>query len=234
MKTVVFDITGRYAHFRKFYAPVSPVTYPFPPPPTVLGIIGAICGYGKNEYTEKLGWQQVRIAVRLLTPVQKYRTGINLINTKTADRYFRPRGETPRIQIPYEFLKDVGYRIFVANASPKGMVRLSEQLEKGTTTYTPSLGLAQCLAEIRFAGEYHAIENGEGEYAVTTVVPQNKVTSVDFEPGRRYERFRIPGRMDSDRVVHEYQEVIVEEGGNPIKVETGEAYSLNGETILFL
>lgn len=234
LKTIAFEITGRYAHFRKFYAPVSPVTYSFPPPPTVLGLIGAICGYGKDEYAVKLGWQQVMIGVGLLTPVQKYRTGINLINTKTADRYFRPRGETPRIQIPYEFLKDVGYRIFVANASPEAMSRLTERLEEGKTTYTPSLGLAQCLAEVSFVGEYDAVQQPEDDYEITTVVAQDKVRSVTYEPGLRYERLRIPGRMDGNRVVHSYQEVIVEEGGNLIKVKTDQAYIINGETILFL
>ncbi len=83
MKTIVFDIKGDWGHFRKPYAPVSPVTFPFPPPPTALGMIGAICGYGKDEYAERIGWDRVKIAVSLKSPVKRYRTALNLVNTKS-------------------------------------------------------------------------------------------------------------------------------------------------------
>jgi len=52
MKVLVFDIWGDYGHFRKFYTTTSPLTFSFPPPPTIAGILGAIYGTDKktNEY----------------------------------------------------------------------------------------------------------------------------------------------------------------------------------------
>jgi len=38
METLVFDVKGDLGHFRKFYTTSSPLTFSFPPPPTVRGI----------------------------------------------------------------------------------------------------------------------------------------------------------------------------------------------------
>jgi CRISPR-associated Cas5-like protein len=126
MKSIVFDISGDWGHFRKPYAPVSPVTFPLPPPPSVLGMIGAICGYGKDEYAEKIGWDRVRIAITLKAPVKRYRTALNLVNTK-GNKFFRLVGEASRSQIPYEFLKSPAFRIHVADASAETMADLERQ-----------------------------------------------------------------------------------------------------------
>jgi CRISPR-associated protein Cas5h len=233
MRTLVFDIHGPYAHFRKYYAPVSPVTYPFPPPPTVLGIVGAVCGYGKTEYHERVGWRTARISVRLLHPVRKYRTGLNLINTKEADRYFRPRGANPRSQIPWEFLKNAAFRIYLAEGKTETMHRLKELLKTGKTHYTTSLGLAQCLADVKFVGDFTAAPVPDGWLQVASVVPEDTVQEIRYFPGRRYERFRIPCRMDASRVVHNYREVVVDEEAGSIEAKTDQAFEVNGEVVLF-
>ncbi len=234
MRTIVFEIKGPYGHFRKPYAPVSPVTYSFPPPPTVLGIIGAICGYGKDEYLERIGWDQVRLAVGLRKPVSKYRTGLNLINTKD-NPFFRLKDKNPHIQIPYEFLKSPHYRIFVAEAKEETMEGLAERLSRKVTVFTPSLGLAQCLAEVGFVGEMEAGELEAGEWRISTVVPLEQVKDIthDREPGRRYNRFRIPNRMRPGRVVEKYTEVEVEECSNPITASTDRAYQAGEDNVLF-
>ena len=82
MKTLVFDICGDYGHFKKFYTTSSPLTFCFPPPPTVRGMLGAIIGVDKIEYLNIFSHKDCRIAIRILSPVKKTRIGINHINTK--------------------------------------------------------------------------------------------------------------------------------------------------------
>jgi len=231
MKTIVFDIKGDWGHFRKPYAPVSPVTFPIPPPPTVLGMIGAICGYGKDEYAEKIGWDRVKIAVSLKAPVKRYRTALNLINTKS-NKFFRLVGEASRSQIPYEFLKSPSYRIFVAEASDEAMTDLEHYLKKGATVYTPSLGLAQCLATVSFVGICPAVLLPAGIQKVTSTIPTAQGL-VHYDEGGRYTRFRIPHLMRPDRTVEKYSEALVEETLQPITVETSNAYRVNDENVLF-
>jgi len=231
MKTIVFDIKGDWGHFRKPYAPVSPVTFPFPPPPTVLGMIGAICGYGKDEYAERIGWNLVKIAVNLKSPVKRYRTALNLVNTKS-NKFFRLVGEASRSQIPYEFLKSPAYRIFVAEASDEAMNDLEYYLKSDTTVYTPSLGLAQCIATISFVGIYQADLLPPGKLKVTSAIPL-ALGQVHYEEGGRYTRFRIPHLMRPDRTVEKYSEALVEETVQPITIETSHCWRVNDENILF-
>ena len=231
MRTIVFDVHGPYGHFRKPYAPVSPVTYPFPPPPTVLGLTGAILGYGKEEYLDRIGWDRVRVAVQLLHPVRKYRTALNLINTKD-NKFFRLKGENPHSQIPYEFLKEPAFRIWIAEAEEEAMKDLEALLRLGKTTYTPCLGLAQCLAEVSFVDVQDVRLLEEGEYKVASVIPWD-IDACRFEPKRRYVRYRVPAKMRPDRVVEDYREVVVEEEAGPITVHTDKACKGGDATILF-
>lgn len=231
MKTIVFDIKGDWGHFRKPYAPVSPVTFPFPPPPSVLGMIGAICGYGKEEYAEKIGWDTVKIAVSLQASVKRFRTALNLVNTKS-NKFFRLIGDTPRSQIPFEFLKAPAYRIFVAHARPAAMITLEQNLRNDVSVFTPSLGLAQCLAMVTFACLTSAEPLPPGEHAVASAVPLD-LGNPRFETGGRYTRFRIPQRMRPDRTVEKYGEAMVEETCRPIMVETAHAFRVGNENVLF-
>ncbi|OHB72376.1 MAG: type I-B CRISPR-associated protein Cas5 [Planctomycetes bacterium RBG_16_43_13] len=232
MWTIAFEIRGQYGHFRKPYAPASPVTYPFPPPPSIMGMIGAICGYGKDEYAEKIGWNRVRIAVSLLSPVKRYRTALNLVNTK-GNKFFRLIGDAPRIQIPYEFLKDPAYRIYVAEAQEEVMDSLKQCLVDDKTAYTPCLGLAQCLASISYYGEFEAVSIDAGEYEVNSVVPLDQIQRVHYTVGERYTRFRIPERMMPDRTVEKYGEVVVEENAGKIRVETSNTFKVGADNVLF-
>jgi len=115
MKILAFDIWGDFAHFRKYYTTSSPLTFSFPPPPTISGILGAIYGCDKftNEYLKLFGTDSCKISLKILSTIKKTRIGLNLINTK--DGFWVPikkKNHEPRTQIPVEFVKNPKYRIF--------------------------------------------------------------------------------------------------------------------------
>lgn len=238
MHTLVFEVCGEYAQFKKPYSPMSPVSYPFPPPTAVLGMLGAIAGYAKTDYHELLGWQSVRVGVRLLKPVRVYRAAINLLQTKDGtDAYFRPRaGQNTHTQVPYEFLREPAYRLYVTGLEPEAARCLKDNLSTGRTVYTVTLGLASCLADV------HWVEAGEArsitvtEWSSASVIPLASGLDVYYEDRRRYQRLRVPAVMDGKRVVHRYQEVVMAEDGLPIRGKGGEGqlYEVNSETIAFL
>jgi CRISPR-associated protein Cas5h len=194
-------------------------------------MIGAICGYGKDEYAERIGWDGVKIAISLKAPVKRYRTALNLINTKS-NKFFRLVGEASRSQIPYEFLKSPAYRIFVADASDETMTDLERYLRSDITVYTPSLGLAQCIATVSFVDIYQAKQLPLGKIEVTSAIPL-ALGQAHYDEGGHYTRFRIPHLMRPDRTVEKYSEALVEETCQPITVETSHAFRVNDENVLF-
>lgn len=234
-QVVAFDVWGEYGHFRKPYAPLSPVTYPVPPPTAVLGLLGAICGIDKTSYHDELGWREIRIGVRSLTPLRLYRAGLNLLNTKDGtDRYFRPKAEAARIQVPYEFLVDPRFRIFVAELPDTWRETLVERLREKRPVFTPTLGLANCLAEVELVQAGPAQLLGSGSTELQSVVPLGNGSGVDYSGVRGVQRFRIPAEMDGERVVHRYQEVAVATDGGALVATGVPTYQLGDDAFCFI
>jgi CRISPR-associated protein Cas5h len=233
MEAHVFDVHGPFALFRKPYAPVSPVSFPFPPPPTVMGMVGAICGYGKDEYLERVGWDQVRVGVGIQNEVRRFRTGINLLNTKEGN-FHDAVGESQRIQIPHEFLQDARFRLFVADGPAEMMEDLGDHLSNGTTTYTLSLGLSECLADLDYVGTFDAQPLNQGRHEVSTVVPDEEVERIHYDPERRYGHYRVPHRMAPGRDMKRYSVTVAEETGATLEAETANAYEVGEDRVVFL
>jgi CRISPR-associated protein Cas5h len=82
-------------------------------------------------------------------------------------------------------------------------------------------------------------ERGETEAEINSVVPlaglAQRRDSINFEPGKKYFKEKLPMEMTPDRVVTEYGEVIYEADGKTIRAIPRKFWELeNGERIIFL
>jgi len=134
MKAAVFDIYGDYGHFGKQYTTSSPLTFSFPPPPTVKGIIGAILGFDKNSYHTKLDQAGLKLGVSILSPIRHSRITINHINTKGGHWTI----EHGRIQIRTEFLCFPRYRLYISLSDGDVYESLKKMLISHQTVFTLS------------------------------------------------------------------------------------------------
>lgn len=237
MKILVFDIWGDYGHFRKFFTTTSPLTFSFPPLPTLAGILGAIYGTGKDEYLKIFLLDQCHLALRIVSPIKKVRMGINLINTK--GNYWRPvkkKNHEPRTQIRTEFLKDTCFRVYVADEDDNVFNKLCQSIKEHRSVYSVSLGLSELLADFRFVGIYEA-EEKHNEFAElsTPITASNLMDNgLEIEANKKYFKEKMPIRMNPDRVVEVYDDVIYEPDGKTIKAKVKTYYRLeNGENITF-
>ncbi len=239
MDAVVFDIHGKYGLFKKPYSPLSPVSFPLPPPTAVFGMIGAIIGLDKREYLERLqAWDDhaVQVGIRLLNPIQRYRTGLNLLITK-GTKFFRPKKGNARTQIPAEFLKDPGFRIFFAHQDREILDAVQANLQAGKTVYTPVLGLAQCIAQVRWQGRFpvEQMDYNGNELNMNCVIPVSSTgASVQFRKGVRLTRLRVPARMHTDRTVTRFEDVVVNESAQGITVRDLHQYQVIGQDKVLL
>jgi CRISPR-associated protein Cas5h len=239
MKTLVFDIWGDYGHFRKFYTTTSPLTFSFPPPPTIAGILGAIYGTGKDAYLKIFSSDKCQIAIRIINSVKKARMGLNLVETKGTNlkRPFSDRNLALRTQIRTEFVKDVCFRIYCIHNDQQIIKGLQQFLVGHKNIYTVSMGLSELLANFKYVGLFDTekITNGKTAEIFTPIVVSNIVPGgLEIETGKKYFKEKIPLVMTPDRIVKNYEDVIFEPDGKSIKTKVYAYYKLeNGENITF-
>ena len=222
IRVIVFDLWGEFAHFRRFFTTSSPLTFSFPPPPTIRGIIGAILGFSKETYIEKTN--SLKIGISLLSPVKKFRFGLNFIFTKGSGGKFEPtlfrdkKGDvekTLRTQVLTEFLKDPAYRIFVSGKD-EILDNLLSYLPYHKTEYTLSLGLSECLADFKFVGEFEAETLSESSF-VDTVISVENIKDLALLPNLKIAKERIPILMNKNRKVLKYEDVVFEVSGKRLQ-----------------
>ena len=224
MRVVVFDIWGTFAHFRKFWTTSSSLSYPFPPPPTIRGILGAILGYRKEEYIRKT--KPFKVGVRILNPVKRLKVSLNLIDTKRLGTGFnnlaRNIGKNGLLhtQAVVEILKNPKYRIYVSSEDPKLLKDLEETLKREENIYTISLGWANFLAKYSYKGAFEGkfIETSK---RVDSVIPVENVLNLDFErENPQYlARDRIPLKLAEDRRPLNYTSVVYSLDAKPLRGE---------------
>ncbi len=232
MKTLVFELWGDYAHFRKYFTTSSPLTFAFPPKTALYGIVSAIVGLDKNEYLKHFQNKKCKMAIRILNPVKKTRIPINYIDTKIAIDMGGIKGRT---QVNLEVLKDVRYRIYFHHEDNELQEKLKVFLQEHRNIYTVSLGLSEFIGNFSYTGEYLAQENTERKMEeIHSIIPFNEDIKINFEGNREYLKDTVYNEMNENREITEYIKVLFERKGNSI-VSTIPHYLLeSGERIVFI
>ena len=242
MKVVVFDLWGEYGHFRRFFTTSSPLTYSFPPPTAVRGIVGAILGLDKHAYLKATA--DLAVGVRLLAPVKRVRWGQNLVFTKGKGGGFDPTLSLYRkgniqgmvhTQVKVEYLKESRFRLYIAGDSPL-VDDLEVLLQEHRAHYTVSLGLSELLADFAYVGTYTATPLPLGTYEVITVFPVDVLEDLGgaLEAGVKLAKERVPVYLSLDRTPLLYQDVVLEVHGRAIRGRVQNMHQLDNGEVVYL
>lgn len=194
---LVFDVEGDMALFRKPYTTTSMVSYPFPPPTALAGLIAGIIGinHGASQnaknacYWEKMTGIQVGIGLR--SPVRWMNTAVNLMKYKTPNADM-----SEHIQVKHQLVKNPCYRVFVRGGEI--YKDLKQRLEQDEFIYTPCLGVAYALADIKYQGEYEAAD-AEMNLGFSTIVPAYEGLELDIVSSGAVFSEHIPAQMTVNR-----------------------------------
>jgi CRISPR-associated protein Cas5h len=207
---LVFDVSADLAMFRKPYTTTSLVSFPFPPPTAVAGLIGAVVGmdHGAAQGSWRADfWRHFSgssISLRLKRAPSWLTTAVNLIKFKY------PSGDMrEHIQAKHQLLKKPAYRIYFKGGEL--YPELKKRLTRKEFVFTPYLGAAWALAEIDFCGEFPAEEITEEESWVDTVVPVLEGVKVDVLRSGAIHRELVPFRLDEERRLKETVNVVYQE-----------------------
>jgi len=220
MRVVSFKIWGKFAHFRKFWTTSSSLSYPFPPPTAVRGILGAILGFRKEEYIERT--EPFKVGVEILKPPKVIKLGLNFVDTKKLDVEFkkfvkkRQKEGLLHTQTLVEVLKEPEYRIFVASDDGKLLENLERVLKNGENYYTVSLGWANFLANFEYEKTFE-VEPIEKTSKVLTVIPTSHVEELSFDKDHLVGRDTIPTNLGKDRKPLSYESVIFSLSARPLE-----------------
>lgn len=233
---LVFDIWGDYAHFKKIETTTSPLTYSVPTGTVLAGLVAGIMGYERDTYYEDFSRKNIEYSLKVLEPISKIRINQNLINTAEKPFFALYGKNNPRTQIPYEYLRDPNYRIYLFIKKERIRKELKQFLEKHRSVFTPYLGLSEHLANFEFIGEFHGVRKRASETKIHSVVSKDKVKIklADVEEGMRWVLERIPLYMDQERVVREYANILFDTNGRPIPIENVEYFQIGADNVIFL
>ena len=242
MEVISFDVCGKLAHFRKYYANNTAFTYSIPPRTTVMGILAAILGYGRDSYYERLASSHLRIGIRVVKPVKKTFHRLNFLRIVSRGDAIEGTGDFTgaggRIQTPFEVVSGqnlandlVVYRIFIAaGVEDNGeFQQLRDSLLGQQQHYNLSLGAANFTAWIEHVGLSQAIEPQlkSGLLKIHSAVPSDCIVRLDFskdDPDAGYnflEEELMPADFiaDGNRELSKLIRVLFSTQGKPFEAE---------------
>lgn len=182
--TLAFDIKGSFGHYKKIFATTSALSYPIPVKTSLYGLLGAILGLSKeeNSYLSTFSEGQCRIAIELLAPVRMQRIPINLrpkFGGLTVSGKKNPDNRKPTLM---EFIRNPHYRIYVQHEQDMVYRNLVDLLRSGKSNYTPTLGLANMIAQLKWVGESTVTAVSEENFLpIHSVIPRSRLLKLDTD-----------------------------------------------------
>lgn len=251
MEILSFDISGKFAHFRKYYANNTAMSYALPPRTTIMGMLAAILGLPRDSYYETLNTQKIRLGIRIVNPIKKSFHRVNLLKIESHSDF---RGKKGRVQIPTELVSGIDirkdsvvYRIYVSFFSEGKEVfeDLRLCLEKRRQVYNLTLGSANYSASVNNFKQYTIEEKeafGENLNFDSAVLTES-VSGLNNTSDTRIllEEEMLPADFvsDFDRELSKLQRVLFTTDGNALPIKFTGKYCIleqgdKNEIITFL
>lgn len=228
---LICDLEGPFAHFRKYYTNSSSLSYAFPPPTTIAGLIAGILGLERDSYYDTFSSRNFHSTVEILTPVRKLIQTVNYIYVLSSSDVNKVKGST---QVPFELVvskysskdkySNIKYRLYLTHKDNVIYNQIKNRLINETFAYPPYLGVSECLGKLTFVDEVIGDEAkiifpGE-KIKVNTVCSIDSIEKGSLElklnSGLRYIKEIMPVEFDKDRYLISSKSYVYEQEGNGI------------------
>ena len=239
MQIVEFRYYGRIGHFLRAEATANALTYPIPPRPTLMGLVGCVMGFQKDESQVLLS--DAEFAVQGPAPdvfwhkanMRKELPNGLPFSIKKSDKGSSAAEKNTRI--PQEMLWKPSYSIF-ASLPEKFHGLFVDRIRERRWHYNPCLGLSELFAQIDFVLDGVGTKLSEGEYAVQSAVNMSQgdlVSSIARGNQLAVHRIRMPRSVTRDRVFS-HENYLIERSGQSLPVRSNQVWSLATKHIVFM
>ncbi len=236
---LIFDISGRYAHFRMRYTTTSAATHLIPPRHTIGGIIGAILGVQKDEVYSVFSPEQSFIGLETISKLSTVKITFNLLKIKGSRQISTLLGVKEHIIVPFQLVREPKYRIYFHHEDNQIMSELESLLKNKECIYSPSLGLASMLAKTDYIGKASgtvlALEETVGEDIETLSVAPLTAFDPIPQPGNHFIIDKFARYLDKERKPDGFYRVVFDANAQPIKgqiIETQDPKKHMGSKLL--
>jgi CRISPR-associated protein Cas5h len=258
MEILSFKISGKMAHFRKYYANNTAFSFSIPPRTALMGMVAAAMGLPKDSYYEDLASENIQFGIRVLSPLKKSFHRLNFMRIGSNPKDFRgyssrpsERSQTGPIQTPFEVITawdlskgDVVYQVFLKAEDRGEMIYESIKthfLEK-EPIYNITLGTANFTASFSdiqiFKKNQIEIINANDYVQIHSAVPVGHVEDLKFDKEEfgNYnfvEEDMLPGDFvaNGNREVRKMNRLLFSITPNPLRVKLkGSFYVLKSDT----
>ncbi len=244
MEVLSFKVSGKLAHFRKYYANNTAFSFSIPPRTTLMGMVAAAMGWERDSYYEKLASENIHFGVRVMSPLKKAFHRLNFLSIKTLGDLAKSfssdfRGEGGRIQTPFEVVSgwnlpkdEVVYQIYIASTTEGKEVfeSIKNHFINSYPIFNITFGVANFSASIT---DIYLCEakiddrfNSENYSLMYSAIPTNHVKDLkfdkdDFESYNFVEEDMMPGDFisNNNREVRKMNRVLFSTTDNPLRVK---------------
>ncbi|GAB4424239.1 MAG: hypothetical protein OHK0039_41320 [Bacteroidia bacterium] len=238
MNILTFDLSGKFAHFRKYYANNTALSYFIPPRTTLMGMLAAAMGYPRDSYYEALASEHIRLGLRILSPLKKRIHRVNWLKIEGAGDF---RGQKQHTQTPFELVSGlspqtdlVRYRVYVS-AHDSGLDtwgRLAAVLMSGRQQVFPvSLGSANfsgSIEGVRLFEQVPAHTSTDAYVWLHSAVNSEHVAQIDWDGQGRLmiEEELTPADFvaNHDRELRKMVRLLYATDGQPMRVRYSGPY----------
>lgn len=191
MEILQIDVGGKFAHFRKYYANNTAMSFTIPPRTTIMGMLAGMLGRGRDSYYEEFASERIRIGIRVMQPLKKSFHRVNLLRVTGPNDFGGAKG---RIQTPFEIVSglsisrdEVVYRLYVSCTSEGQATfdELKEAVAERRAHFALTFGTANFTASIQhvqlFSDDQIQQIDERGRLLIHSAVPSEAIDELVFD-----------------------------------------------------
>jgi CRISPR-associated protein Cas5h len=249
-KILMFKLSGKFAHFRKFYTNASSLSYIIPPRTVIIGILASIMKIPRDEYYDIFSEDNLKISVRIPKnlEIRKQTQSLNYLHNKFFNLISKGKGLIQHSQCKLELLMyplegNIEYIIYVGsfNENPI-LIDFEEKLKNKDVGFGIYFGQRQFKADVEYLGSY---ENSEidflkkSEYLDSICSEENFVTcnltkEIDLLAEQMPIHFKkVKSKSKIGREPVSVKRIFFEKRGRRIEGEFYNCYKINNKFISF-
>lgn len=176
---MILELTGKCAHFRKFFTnSSSSLSYYVPPRTVVAGMLSSILQIGRNEYYELFSPGVCGISVRICSPLKKHTECMNYLHEKWEREGTHAQC---RLELVFPIEKKIVYRIYFYHADNSVYTALKKKIRKKDLGFGIYLGQRQFKGFIEYIKEIKQINHVKKADRIDSVIKSENIKGLDVK-----------------------------------------------------